>query len=139
MSIDLYNDMPDDELFARTLYGESRGETGHGKEAVANVIMTRATNPRWWGRSIRGVLLKERQFSCLWEEGANREALLAATPADPAFATCLAIAKQAIAGELPDYCGGADSYCVVGTDPYWSKGLQPVITIGRHEFYRTRS
>ena len=51
------------EIFAKTLYGEARGEGLKGIEAVACVIVNRLKKPCWWGHTIQEVCLKPAQFS----------------------------------------------------------------------------
>ncbi len=57
---------------ARTLYGEARGETRTGIEAVANVIINRV-RARHRGRTVSGVCLADRQFSCWNHNDPNRK------------------------------------------------------------------
>jgi spore germination cell wall hydrolase CwlJ-like protein len=124
------------EILARTLWGEARGEGAAGMEAVAAVVVNRlkAGRPRW-GLDLGAVCLARRQFSC-WNPGdPNRAKLLAVTPADPAFATALRIARRAASGLLPDPVLGATHYHTRGVMPGWSIGQRPVATIGRHLFY----
>ena len=60
-----------------------------------------------------------------------------ATAADPVFATCLRVARRAVAGLLPDPTGGATHYHAVGLHPDWAAGHGPCAEIGRHVFYNT--
>ena len=51
------------DILARTLWGEARGETLSGKEAVACVILNRLkkTNAKglfWWGNTLEEICLK---------------------------------------------------------------------------------
>lgn len=127
----------DQEIVAKTIYGEARGETHQGRIAVCNVIFNRAKTPRWWGTSPRACCLHPYQFSC-WNEGdPNRVKIIAVTDEDPIYAECLGIAKVAFANDLPDVTGGADSYKVIGTLANWSKELTPCKIIGAHEFFKT--
>ena len=46
------------EIFAKTLFGEARGEKLSGIEAVANVIMNRVKHAQkigsyWWGKQLK--------------------------------------------------------------------------------------
>jgi N-acetylmuramoyl-L-alanine amidase len=127
----------DQEVFAKILWGESRGEPDEGKQAVANVVMNRVKQPGWWGNGVRSVLLKPYQFSCLLNGDPNRPKLVAITAADSIYARCLDIATLAINGILDDVSGGADSYLRTGTTASWARTLKPVKIIGHHSFYRT--
>lgn len=130
--------MPEDELLARVLWGEARGEGAAGMSAVAAVVMTRVANPRWWGRDLRSVLLQRAQFSCLLNNDPNLPKLLGVGVADPAYRLALSIARQAIAGTLADETGGADHYLVtaIQSRTKWAKGRAPTAVIGRHSFFR---
>ena len=57
------------DILARTIYGEARGESISGMEAVASVVLNRVAfaNRRgrfWWGNSIAEVCRAPKQFSC---------------------------------------------------------------------------
>lgn len=127
----------DSEILARTIYGEARNQGTDGICAVANVIMNRVKLNGWRGHDVRSVCLKPFQFSCWNQSDPNRAKIMAVTTADPIYEQCLEIAGAAIAGTLPDIVGNADSYQVINTGAYWSKGLTPVATIIDHEFYVT--
>ena len=45
-------------VLGRTIYGEARGEDDETKKAVANVVMNRVKNPRWWGKTVKEVSQK---------------------------------------------------------------------------------
>ncbi|MFL5281424.1 MAG: cell wall hydrolase [Rhodopila sp.] len=129
--------LSDQEIIAKTVYGESRGESYEGQRAVACVILNRASKPGWWGRTPREVCLCPWQFSCWNSLDPNRPIILAVSPKDPIYAQCLTIAAEALAGDLPDVTHGADSYRRMGTPASWANGLTPVATIGHHEFFVT--
>lgn len=132
------NSLPDEEVLARTLYGEARGEGINGLQAVANVIMNRV-GLGWRGdTTVKGVCLRKYQFSCWLTDDPNREKILAVTDSDLVYNQCVNIACRAIAGYLEDLTGDADSYQRIGTGAYWAKGLDPTATIGHHEFFITR-
>lgn len=130
------------DVLARTLYGEARGETVRGKEAVACVIVNRAARAKarggyWWGASIEEVCRKPWQFSC-WNEGdPNRAKIEAVQPGHRVFDTCLRIARRAVAGSLDDVTHGATHYHSRDVTPPWSRGKAVCAEIGRHLFYNT--
>lgn len=130
------------DTLARTLWGEARGEPVRGIEAVAAVIVNRvaaaaARGGFWWGDSVIAVCRKPYQFSC-WNAGdPNRAKLLAVTQADPVFATCLRVARRAVAGVLTDPTRGATHYHRAGLHPTWASGHSPCAEIGAHLFYNT--
>lgn len=128
-------DMLDDQemYLARTIYGEARGESQNGQIAVANVVMNRVKKGGWYGASVKDVVLKPYQFSCWNANDPNRSIILAATPAQ--LAGQLAIAKRAIAGNLPDITNGATNYHAKSVTPYWAASMTKTATIGNHIFY----
>lgn len=130
------------EILARTIYGEARGEPVRGKEAVAAVVMNRVRKADrrggwWWGNDVVGVCLKPWQFSCWNADDPNRARILAVTAETKAFATCLRIARRAIAGALPDPTGGATHYHSRDVHPPWAWSHVPSAEIGVHLFYAT--
>jgi len=130
------------DILARTLYGEARGETVRGKEAVACVILNRAKRAKdrggyWWGNSIEQVCLKPWQFSCWNESDPNRQKILAVEPGHKVFDTCLRIARRAVSGCLSDPTDGATHYHTERVNPPWSRGKPASAEIGHHLFYNT--
>jgi len=128
-------DTPAIDVLARTIYGEARGESVRGMEAVAAVVMNRVARRGWWGRTVETVCLKPWQFSCWNAADPNRRRVLEVTDADPVFRTCLRIARRAVAGAVDDPTRGATHYHAVGVLPEWAKGRQPCARIGDHLFY----
>lgn len=100
-----------------------------------HVVLNRAAQPCWWGRSVAEVCLKPWQFSCWLDSDPNRAKLLAVDGRDRAYATALSVATDALAGLLPDYTFGATHYHVLEVAPAWARGRTPCIVIGRHAFY----
>lgn len=122
------------DTLARTLWGEARGETKAGREAIALVILNRLKKPSRFGKSIEEVCLKPAQFSC-WNDGdPNISKLKEVDKSNPIFAECVAIAENAVQGLLADSVIGADHYHTTGVSPTWSHGKTPCITIGNHLF-----
>jgi len=143
----MYGDIPDNdevdkfsdqEVLARTLWGENRGGGTKGMTSVANVIMNRVhSGITWWGNSVRSVCLKPYQFSCWLASDPNRAKLLSVTDEDPAYREALFLAAEAIAGTLPDITGGATSYFAISMPkpPHWSVGMTPTAEIAGQRFY----
>lgn len=135
-----YRELEIDTL-ARTIFGEARGEPIEGLEAVANVVLNRARisakkGRYWWGNGIIGVCQKPYQFSCWNRSDPSYHRLINVTDQNIHFATCLRIARRAVIGVLKDNTKGATHYHADYISPYWAKGEVPVITIGRHIFYK---
>lgn len=127
----------DQEIIAKTLYGEARNQGYQGQQAVCNVIFNRTAKPSWWGANPRQVCLHPYQFSCWNESDPNRSVIVEVTDKDQIYAQCLAIAADGLSGVLPDITGGATSYFVtsMSNPPAWAKGLDPSAIIGVHSFY----
>ncbi|MEO5336888.1 MAG: cell wall hydrolase [Magnetospirillum sp. WYHS-4] len=141
------HDLSEEQVLARTLWGEARGEKHEGRVAVACVILNRAARAQahrrrkgtrfWWGETPKEVCLQPLQFSCWNGSDQNLPKMLAVTEADKAFADCLAIARDALAGRLVDNTGGATHYINPKlVDPSWAKSMIETARIGRHAFYR---
>ena len=123
------------EIFAKTLYGEARGEGVSGIEAVANVIINRLKKPCWWGRTIKEICLKPMQFSCWNTDDPNRKKLTEDLSQEPIFDVCKRVAVRAVHGLLPDSTKGATHYHTLSVHPKWANALVPNTQIGNHLFY----
>lgn len=133
----------DREIWARTLWMETRGETDEGRRAVAHVIWNRHQRP---GNKLRiaGVCMADQQFSC-WNASRtdnNREALNAiARDDDPLLEEFRRLVDQVATGD-PDPVQGANLYysTIMPAPPPWvSNPERPVafvVQIGLHRFYR---
>lgn len=131
------------EVFARTLYGEARGELATvgrvGLEAVASVIWNRwQQNPRRYGDTLKEVCLQPYQFSCWNQNDPNYVQLCRDVLAEvDAAEACKAVAKRWIEGEGIDVTKGANHYYARWmTCPSWGIGRAPIAEIGVHRFYR---
>lgn len=121
------------DTLARTLWGEARGEPVRGIEAVAAVIVNRLRQRRETGG--HAVRRESRGFPCWDPAFPERPRMLAVDGSDPVFATCLRVARRAVAGVLPDPTGGATRYHRAGDRPDWAEGLFPTAEIGGSLFY----
>jgi len=134
-------DYDDVEILARTIYGEARGETIAGKEAVASVVLNRVKRSQkaggryWWGDCVKTVCLKPWQFSCWNRNDPNRVKVLSVAKDNRNYQTCLRIARKAIAGQLKDSTQGATHYHTISAAPIWSRGRMYGAEIGHHHFY----
>lgn len=128
------------EVLARTLYGEARGETLRGQEAVAAAILNRVKRARarggyWWGDTVIEVCRRPHQFSCWNEDDPNRAKLEAVRPGNKIFDACLRIARRAVAGTLDDPTLGSTHYHTAEVRPAWARRRAPAVVIGHHLFY----
>ena len=138
-----FRSLTDAQLMAVCIYGEARGESLAGKIAVAHTIMNRVRLPKWWGKTIREVILKPRQFSCFNDGDKNRLALRAiaadwgrAFQKNRILRECYYVAEGVIEGDLRDNTDGATHYHTTGCDPSWDDKMALTDTIGDHAFYR---
>jgi len=133
--------MSDQDIMARTIWGEARGEGQPGMEAVANVILNRNelwhVHPHFGHGTVQSVCLAPWQFSCWNENDPNAAKLKAVSFQDPVFAQCLQVASDAIAGIIEDNTNGATYYYVKNSpQPTWATGKEPCAEIGRHLFFK---
>lgn len=126
------------DVLARTLWGEARGEGETGMHAVANVVMNRVRNPRWWGNTVETVCLQPAQFTCWSHKDPNYEKLKAVTvETDQVFAKAVEIATKAIDVGITDITGGADHYYnPFHANPKWALESRVTKKIGNHIFLR---
>ena len=137
--------MSDLDIFARTLYGEARGEGLEGIEAIACVIMNRYYAKKWFtgyiydkGKKIPSIAqtcLKKSQFSCWNKNDINLPLIKKVTAKDKIFQDCLLIAQKAISGELCDFTNNAMYYHTRAIKPYWAKKKTPCYEVKNHRFY----
>ena len=132
--------MNETEILSKTIYGEARGESVAGQEAVANVILNRVKmnliQPMWWGKTIQEVCLKPYQFSCWNKNDPNFKILQGDLSQNPVYQICERIAKRALAGCLKDNTNGATHYHSFACHPLWARHLVPCAQIGHHLFYK---
>lgn len=129
------------DIFARTLYGEARGEGLLGLEAVANVILNRVKLAKekrvtWWGDTISEVCLKPFQFSCWNANDVNNRIIRQVDEKDAVFRLCQRIARRAAGGFLTDLTKGATHYHAKVVNPKWALRQIPIFEYKNHLFYR---
>lgn len=128
----------DQEVVAKTIWGEARGEGDIGMQAVANAIRNRVNSgTTWWGHDFRTVCLKPFQFSCWLRSDPNRPLLLIANNQDHGYPEAMDIANRAMDGSLPDLTDGAVNYFSTSMPraPAWADGKIPSAIIGKHIFF----
>lgn len=138
----MLNDFSEKEVFARTLYGEARGEVVQFGEsalkAVANIIMNRFKEQTWYGKTIKAVCLKKYQFSCWNENDPNLLIVLTPLIKCPVFDLCLKVADLFLTknASIVDVTNGANHYHHRSIFPLWTVKKQPTCQIGNHIFYK---
>lgn len=129
------------DIFARTVFGEARGEYRYNGPAsliaVANVIMNRLKRSEKYGKTITEVCLKPRQFSCWNQSDPNRSLIQQEDlETDPLFNICMVVVKKVIGGVWPDLTRGSDHYHASSCLPYWARSGKVKLHLGRHIFYK---
>lgn len=133
--------MGDEEIIARTLYGEIRDGDDAAMRHVSWVIWNRAhCNRKQWGTTLREVCLKPWQFSCWWERNANTRAMLTATQDDPLYRRCLAEAEALLSGDFRnqlDPTQGSVYYKTASVYPAWAAAatIHQTLYDGYHQFF----
>ena len=128
------------DTLARTIYGEARGESISGMEAVASVVLNRLALSKkkgryWWGNTIKDICRYPYQFSCWNKNDANYALIQKVSDTDIIFCICNRIAGRAISGLLEDSSSHATHYHTKSTNPSWARGKIPCAEIGHHLFY----
>jgi N-acetylmuramoyl-L-alanine amidase len=116
------------EVFAKTIYGEARGENYITQELIAWVIRNRKEKGGWYGDSYSKVCLKPYQFSCWNRDDPNYKKLLA--PHGTAWETAKAIAAiVTVAPEsrnpIPDVLHYVD-VSLKDNLPQWAQNMQKI-------------
>ena len=125
---------------AKTIFGEARGESLSGQEAIASVVLNRVKFAQknrgyWWGNTITEVCRCPWQFSCWNPNDPNYKILTGDLQTNQSFQICRRIALRAIGGVLNDKTYGATHYHTRTLRPKWSIGKIPCAEIGNHIFY----
>jgi spore germination cell wall hydrolase CwlJ-like protein len=117
----------DIECLAKNIYHESRGESLHGKIAVAQVTINRV-NSKLFHNTVCGVVYAHRQFS--WTLDKTKR--VRDTKAwQSALEISRAVLTQTVA--LPNFT--ATHFHTRQVKPYWAKTKTRVAVIGNHIFY----
>lgn len=112
---------------AKNIYYEARGESMHGKIAVAQVTLNRVTHRTQFEASICGVVYAKNQFSWTMEKHLE--------PRGPAWHEAQALAKAVVIGtaHLPKF--KALYFHNLTVKPKWNQTKKLVARIGNHIFY----
>lgn len=144
-------DFDDLRVMSLTIWGEARGETIRGKQAVGCVIINRWLSGKWFNgvdtnndgvESISEVCQQDWQFSCWNKSDANLKKMLAVQIGDVTYDECISIALKVIEdSKRQEYVGrdpsrGATHYYVQGSKkPKWHTNQKPCAIIGKHGFF----
>lgn len=122
-------------LLALCVFGEARGESQAGRNAIAHVVLNRWKAGGWFGSTITDVLLKPYQFSCFNSKDPNYKLLL--NPGNiSGWKESAEAAIAAYFGYSTDPTGGATYYHTKTVKPTWVTTFTKTKTIGNHVFYR---
>jgi spore germination cell wall hydrolase CwlJ-like protein len=137
-----FEPLSDDQLLALCMYGEARNQGLDGMLAVGFVVINRVTKNGWFGKGIRGVVLKPLQFSCFNESDPNCKVLsfiaggfVEETSRDSALRAAYWVSMGIHDGYLRSNVQGATHYHAVGIHPSWADSLVRVCQIKDHVFY----
>jgi hypothetical protein len=143
------------KIVSITAYGEARGESDEGVQAVVNTIVNRTKSPKYFADKdillltqniFSSVCLKKWQFSCFLMNDPNRSKLVfIATNWSNVVISNDRLAEIAqIVGDdnnisqIPDITDGAEFYFVknMPNPPSWRNTMKFTKEIGRHVFYK---
>ena len=140
--------MTDEDVLARTIFGEARGEGLEGMEAVALVVLNRVKAKKWFtgyvvinGQKIPNVAetcLKKAQFSCWNKNDPNYEILQNINANNMLFKQCIMVARRALSGQLTDFTNGALYYHTKQIKPKWAIGKSPCYSVKNHLCYNDK-
>jgi N-acetylmuramoyl-L-alanine amidase len=123
-------DPHDLDYLVRTVWGEARGEPPEGQQAVASVILNRASQA---GQGIRDIVLAPAQFSP-WHDPRARAELTSLRADSPDYQRIAANIQPALEGH--DATGGADHFFAPKlANPEWAQGAAGH-DIGNHRFLK---
>ena len=125
-------------ILARTIYGEARGESEEAKIAIANVVMNRVKDPKWWGNTVKEVCLVKSQFSCFNFDDPNFLELINATIKNKAFQECFGIAFSVMKGFITDNTNGATHYHNRSVNPEWDDRMNMTLELDNLLFYNEK-
>jgi spore germination cell wall hydrolase CwlJ-like protein len=120
------------ECMIEAIHFEAKGESTHGKVAVANVILNRVDSRRF-PDTICEVVYQPKQFSYL---NKGRPTLtLNGRIEKESFAETAAVALKAVNRSLRDITDGSDHYYAHHkVEPFWKDHADSLLKIGNHTF-----
>jgi spore germination cell wall hydrolase CwlJ-like protein len=109
----------DRTLLARLIWGEARGESFLAKCAVGLSVWNRTGRYKWWGHTLREVILHPWQYSAFNENDVNLEKLKDPTRHEGPWVwqVCLDTADMVLATYLIDWTLGATHYHDTSIEP----------------------
>ncbi len=125
-------------LIILCLWGEVRGESHEGIQAVLNVIKNRTIKSE---RTYKEIILAPKQFSYfnlskkqIW----NDIAKIRRDRDEPTIEALIKIAINVTVLDTPDNSLGATHYHTTAINPYWAEDMDTTIVIGNHVFLKEK-
>lgn len=124
----------DTTLLARLIFGEARGETKEFKKTIAYTVLNRTGKHKWWGHTLKEVILKPFQYSCFNKNNPNYEKVLNPLASEnlSVWRECMEVAIYVLTHPEEDTSNGATHYHTSQVKPAWSLKKKPV-KILRHK------
>ena len=129
--------------FAQILLALGRGEQIRTLEAIAATLINQAEvaagNDQTGSPADDPGAAHQQRFACQLQALMAALALApqrGAVEDHPAYASCLRIARRAMAGAIHDPTGGATRFHLIDAAPDWARGMLPCATLGGFVFYR---
>ena len=124
-------------IYAKTVWGEARGETISGMVGVAWTIKNRmARSP--WPNTVMAVCLQPLQFSAWNPNDPNFKKVLTVPLFSEPFQRAMFVVLGVTLSILPDPTKGADHYHHKSISPRWSLEMTKTVDIGNHVFYNSQ-
>lgn len=125
----IFKGLSDVELLALCIWSEARGEPIKGQVAVGHVVLNRVKGSDWFGKTVRGVILKRYQFSWFNDPPSKLPRV------GKEFTT---VATLVLEGLTKDVSRGATHFHADWLEPapYWAEEMKRTTTIGAHIFFK---
>lgn len=124
-----------EEVFclAQNMFWEARNQSQEGRLAVAFVTLNRVRS-KAFPDTICAVVWQRKQFS--WTHDGKSDKIPRQRVDDGMWGRTVQAALRALSPYTDDPTNGALFYHADYVDPVWAKGMQIVLTIEDHKFYR---
>ena len=123
-------------VFAKTVWGEARGEDLQGAIGVAYTIKHRTERDRWPNNYV-DVCLQPWQFSVWNPNDPNLKKMIGLPLKSKGFQRAVFVVLGVTLGLLPDPTKGSDHYHHKSLSPYWAAHMTETVELGSHVFYNT--
>ncbi len=140
-----YDQVDEDiDLLAKAIYGEARGASRKLKIATAQTVLNRTGKNKWWGNTLKEVILKPKQYSSFNPNDPNYNKVMNPLKYEEllkyeklrTWDECLEIAKAVLESKFEDLSKGATHYHTTSVKPLWARGQTPIIQIENTIFYK---